>query len=282
MKRTILPILVVAVLLTMACGIAIPKPPTPGQQVTDRIEAPASPSGATRLTLVFGAGKLNLSPGAESNLIVQGAATYNYSQLKPVITTEGESVRVQSGDGTFKSLPGTGDLVNRWDLQLGASPLDLTIEAGAYDGEFEFGGLALTGLTVKDGAATVELSFSAPNLAEMPILRYETGASNVTLSGLGNANFSTMLFKSGAGDYTLDFSGALRRDATVSVESGLSNFILIIPAGVPAVVTMEGGVSNVHTGPGWSQNGNVYTQEGEGPTLTILIKAGVSDVTITR
>lgn len=281
MKRTIIPILVVAFLVTTACGITIPKPPTPGPEVTDRIEVSASPSGATRLTLAFGAGELNLSPGVQTT-IVSGTTTYNYKQLKPVISFDDENVRIQSGDGTFRSLPGAGTLVNRWDLQLGNSPLDLTIEAGAYDGVFELGGLALTGLTVKDGAATVELSFSAPNLAEMTMFRYETGASNVTLNGLANANFSTMLFKSGAGDYLLDFSGTLQRDATVSIESGLSNIILIIPAGVHAVVTTEGGVTNVHTGPDWAQNGNVYTQAGDGPTLTILIKTGASDVTITR
>lgn len=281
MKHMIVLILVVAFLVTTACGFTIPKPPTPGPEVTERVEVSASPSGETRLTLAFGAGDLNLSPGAGTS-IVAGTSTYNYSALKPVITIDGDIVRIQSGDGTFRSLPGAGTLVNRWDLQLGASPLDLTIEAGAYDGVFEFGGLALTGLTVKDGAANVKLKFSAPNLAEMTMFRYETGASNVTLEGLANANFSTMLFKSGAGDYLLDFSGTLQRDATVSIESGLSNIILIIPARVHAVVTTEGGVTNVHTGPDWAQNGNVYTQAGEGPTLTILIKTGAADVTITR
>ena len=281
MKRIIVPILVVAFLVTTACGITIPRAPTPGPEVTERVEVSASPSGETRLTLAFGAGNINLSPGA-GDLLIEGTTTYNYSPLKPVITIDGDAVRIQSGEGTFHSLPGMGSLVNRWDFKLGVSPLDLTIEAGAYDGVFELGGLALTGLTVKDGAANVELSFSEPNLVEMSILRYETGASNVTLNGLANANFSTMLFKSGAGDYTLDFSGTLRRDATVSIESGLSNFILIIPEGVHAVITAEGGVTNVHTGPGWSQSENVYTQAGDGPTLTILVKTGAADVTITR
>ena len=45
----------------------------------------------------------------------------------------------------------------------------------------------------------------------MSILRYETGASTVKLNGLANANFGTLIFSGGAGDYTLDFSGDLQR-----------------------------------------------------------------------
>ena len=36
----------------------------------------------------------------------------------------------------------------------------------------------------------------------MALFRYETGASKVKLTGLANANFGTMDFNSGAGDYT--------------------------------------------------------------------------------
>jgi hypothetical protein len=118
-----------------------------------------------------------------------------------------------------------------WDFKLGSSPMDLSINAGAYQGDFELGGLALTGLTVKDGAASVALSFSKPNPIAMTVLRYETGASQVELKGLSNANFSTMLMSSGAGDYTLDFSGDLRRDATITITTGLSNIELVVPWG---------------------------------------------------
>ena len=72
--------------------------------------------------------------------------------------------------------------------------MDLTIESGAYDGTFEFGGLSLNNLTIKDGAANVELAFSEPNLVEMSTFRYETGASDVKMSGLANANFSIFDF----------------------------------------------------------------------------------------
>ena len=71
--------------------------------------------------------------------------------------------------------------------------MDLSIDAGAYDGNMELGGLALKSLTVKDGAASVNLSFSEPNLIEMSRLSYSTGASEVKLSGLANANFTHLI-----------------------------------------------------------------------------------------
>jgi hypothetical protein len=116
----------------------------------------------------------------------------------------------------------------------------------------------------------------------MSILRYETGASTVKLIGLANANFSTLNFSGGAGDYTLDFSGDLQRSATATIEAGLCNMILVIPEGVHAAVTVEGGAANVNYGPGWSQSGDAYTQDGEGPTLTILVSIGAGNLTLTR
>ena len=281
MNRKIIPILLVVFLVTVACGFTIPQRNTPEAEVTDQVNVPVPSSGEARLTLAFGAGEMNLSAGADGSL-VEGTATYNYSKIKPVVKTDGDSVRIQSGDGSFNAFPNFSNLVNRWDLKLGSAPTDLTIEAGAYTGEFEFGGLALTGLTVKDGASTVDLSFASPNKAEMSILRYETGASTVKLRGLANANFGTLDFSGGAGDYTLDFSGELQRSATATIDSGLCNIILVIPEGVHAVVTVESGAANISFGPGWTQSGNVYTQEGEGPILTIIVNIGAGNLTLTR
>ena len=116
----------------------------------------------------------------------------------------------------------------------------------------------------------------------MSVFRYETGASNVKLTGLANANFNNMTFSSGAGDYTLDFTGELKRDATVNLSSGLSNLIVVIPEGVNADVTVEGGLANVSAGSGWHQNGNLYSQQGSGPTLTFIIKMGAGNLTLTK
>jgi hypothetical protein len=280
MKYPITLPIVVLMLAALACdaNITLPTVSTAGPEITEQITVPAPTSGQADLTISFGAGDLTLGSGATG--LVEGTATYNNAALKPDVVTQGSQVEIKQGDKW--SLTGPLGIKNSWDLELGEAPMTMAVNAGAYTGEFELGGLSLTGLTVKDGAATVNLSFSQPNRSPMAVFRYETGASKVTLKGLANANFSTMIFNSGAGDYTLDFGGTLRRDATVTVSTGLSNLIVVVPDSVPATVTVEGGASNVNAGPGWSQNDSVYSQSGSGPALTFLIKTGAGNVTLTH
>jgi hypothetical protein len=273
-------VVLILTLATMACGfsLSLPPVPTPGPDITENITVPSPTTSDTRLTFSFGAGELTLSPGAQN--LVEGTAVYNIPELKPEVVTQGSSIEVKQGD--FKNLPSPKDIKNQWDLKLGSTPMDLTIDAGAYKGVYDLGGIALTGLTIKDGASNVNLSFSKPNPTQMTVFRYETGASSVKLKGLANANFSTMIFNSGAGDYTLDFTGTLKRDATITITSGISNLVLVIPDGVKANVTVESGVSNVTAGSEWSQNGNLYSQNGTGPTLTFIVKTGAGNLNITH
>ena len=280
MKAKFILAFLILALTSMACGsrIDLPKLPTPGPDVTDEITVPTPKTTDVSLRLTFGAGDLTLAPGAKQ--LVEGTATYNYAAFKPEVNVDGGNTEIKMSD--IKSIPSFEKLKNKWDLKLGDTPMDLTIESGAYDGTFEFGGLSLNNLAIKDGAANVELAFSDPNLVEMSTFKYETGASDVKMSGLANANFSIMDFSSGAGDYTLDFSGKLQRDASVKISSGLSNLIVIVPEGVDAVVTLDSGASNVSAGSGWTKSGNIYKQKGEGPALTFVIEMGAGNVTLTR
>ena len=281
MNAKIISAILVLALASMACGFSIdlPERPKAGPEVEESITVADPKLDETRLTLSFGAGKLTLSPGSDGKNLVEGTAVYNIDDLKPKIQKSGSTIEIRQGD--FKSLPLFEDMKNEWDLQLSDTPLDLTVEAGAYEGNLELGGLALKSLTVQDGASHVDLSFKEPNQTEMSILRYETGASDVKLTGLANANFSTLTFSSGAGNYTLDFSGELQRDAVVTVESGLGNLSLIVPENVEAVVTVESVAVNISHGSGWSQNGQKYTQNGSGPTLTIIVKLAAGNLVIT-
>lgn len=279
--KIILAILVLA-LASMACGFSIDLPARQkaGPEVKEAITVADPQSDEIRLTLSFGAGKLTLSPGPQGENLVDGTAIYNVDDLKPQIQKNGSSIEIKQGD--FHSLPPFDDMKNEWDLKLSDAPLDLTIQAGAYDGNLELGGLALKSLTVHDGASHVDLSFEEPNQTEMSLLRYETGASDVKLTGLANANFSTLTFSGGAGNYTLDFSGELRRDAVVTIEAGLGNVTVVVPEDVEATVTVEGTAVNISHGSGWAQNGQKYTQSGSGPGISILVKMAAGNLVITH
>ncbi|HMV96864.1 MAG TPA: toast rack family protein [Anaerolineales bacterium] len=282
MLRKLILLIAILALTSMACGfnINIPDAPKPGPQVTDDINVKAPKADDINLKLSFGAGEMILAPGADQ--LVAGTASYNYSAFKPNINTDGGNVSITMSEVDFKTFPNFNEFKNKWDFELSDTPMNLSIESGAYDGTFELGGLALENLSIKDGAANVVLSFSEPNLSEMSTFVYETGASDVKMTGLANANFSLMDFSSGAGDYTLDFSGELQRDASIKISSGLSNIIIVVPEGVNAVVTMDGGASNISVGSSWSMNGGTYMQKGEGPTLTFVIEIGAGNVTLTH
>ena len=267
-------------LTALACGINVPKPPTPSPEVTEEIVVEYPDTDEVNLSLKFGAGELTLAPGAST--LVNGTATFNYDELKPGIVADEGNVEVRVGDGNLNILPNLNDLKNEWDLKLGGEPMSLSIESGAYEGKLELGGLALTQLKISDGASDVELNFSEPNPEEMSVFTYDSGASNVKITGLANANFSLFDFSAGAGDYTLDFSGELQRDASIKIETGLSNLIIVVPEGVAAEVRVEGGLSNVNAGTGWERSGSDYVQDGEGPTLTFVIEMGAGNLTLAR
>lgn len=281
MFRTLFLLLVLLAIIAIACGFSVdlPQAPTPGPEVTDEILVEVPESDEVNLTLKFGAGKLDLAPGAEDALVT-GTATYNISDFEPKINTSDGKVEIVQGEYRLKSI-NLSDYKNEWQLKLGTTPMELNINAGAYEGNFELGGLALTDLTVKDGAADVDLTFSEPNQTEMSVFRYETGASDVQLTGLANANFATMVFKGGAGNFHLDFDGELQRYATVTLECGLSDLQLVIPEGLNAKVTVEGAAVNVNHSSGWSQSNSTYLQDASGPTLTVIVKMSAGNVTIT-
>ena len=285
MIRKLLPVLLVLALGLTACGFHVSLPITTiktGPMVTTQINIPlpADTTQTVDLSLAFGAGTLKVHSGAST--LVSGTAIYNIADFKPAVTINGSTARIEQGNWHLTGIPDLSNIKNTWDLSLGDHPINLSIEAGAYHADYQLGGLALTDLTVKDGASDVKMNFASPNLAEMSLLDYETGASNVSLTGLGNANFSNLTFHSGAGNFTLDFTGALKRDGSVNIETGVSNTTLVIPSGIPAQLSVDGGLSNVTYDSAWSKSGSLYSQKGTGPQLNIVVHIGAGNLTLTH
>lgn len=284
MKQTTIIILIaVLALVSLSCGLTVNIPVdrvTTGPTRTEEISIPAPEAEEIDLVLSFGAGNFDLDGGAD-DLLVSGTASYNVDDFKPEITVDGNEVRLESGDLRIEGIPSIKDNIeNEWNLELGNQLMNLEINAGAYKGDFNLGGLSLKSLRVSDGAADTQLKFLKPNLVEMENLRYQTGASNVRLTGLANANFTSMIFRGGAGDYTLDFSGELQRDAEVDIESGISQVTIVVPEGFSARVVFTGGLSNVDTQGEWQKSGDDYVLNGSGPTLTITVDMGAGNLVL--
>ncbi len=266
-------------LVSLACTLNVTLPSTQmktGPTVTEKINVPqpVTTGTATDLSLNFGAGDLSLSPGAGTQ-VISGTVSYNVADLKPVLTTDGSNVSLEQGNLKFNAIPlFDKNITNKWNLALGSVPMNLKIQAGAYKGNYELGGLALNQLEVTDGASEVHLNFSQPNLGTMSSLTYNTGASTVSLKGLGNASPTNLTFHSGAGSYTLEFSGQLSQDIHVTIDSGVSTVTIIVPDGVPVQLSNTGNLSSVTTSGGWSQSGNTYQLTGSGHSITIEVKMG--------
>jgi hypothetical protein len=282
-KKMILLAIVMLALVSLACSININLPSTnikTGPTVTDPIYVPLPKDAGTTtdVEINFGAGNLTLKPGAKDAL-VDGTATYNVPDFKPIVTIQNDNVSINQGDFNFEGIPSfKQDITNDWNLKLGSSPMSLVIKAGAYKGEYELGGLSIERLEIGDGAAKGDLSFSAPNLVKMSSLEYTTGASEVSLKGLANANTSDLTFRSGAGNYTLDFSGELQNDMDVNIESGVSSVTVIVPKGTNAQVITDSGLMTVSTDGSWNHSGDTYLVTGSGYTITLHVKMGAGNL----
>ena len=301
-----LTLLLVLALASLACSFSVDIPGVDvnfgdgdgsseaGNLITEEIDIPIPEEEPIQLRLAFGAGQLFLEPGADGAL-VQGTASYDIEQLAPESNVTGGEVLLSSGNvdnfddfdfnfdfGENPFATGFGDVDNRWDLALGSAPMSLDIAGGAYQGRAELGGLALTDLSISSGASDLAVSFSEPNQAEMGLLRVSTGASSTNLTGLANARFERLRFSGGAGDFTLDFSGEFVRDGEVSIDAALSSVRLIIPEGLSTELEVEGALANVDVPAGFSRSGDIYRQEGSGPTLTIFVELGAGDLQVLR
>ncbi|HEY9078006.1 MAG TPA: toast rack family protein [Anaerolineaceae bacterium] len=275
MKLRLLSFLMVLVLLTSACSITINLPEvTTGEIRTFNFAEPAPASGPASVSIEMGAGKIEVKGGAAG--LIEGSVDYNVEGWKPVTTSKpGEFHIIQKTEG----IP-TSKVINEWKIKLGNTPVKLSIATGANEGVLDLGGIPITDLKISDGASKANIRFDKPNPETMKSFTYNTGASNSTLSGLANANFTEMRFECGAGNYTLDFGGKLRQNSRVVIKTGVSNLRIEIPKETAAKVNLSGGVKNVNIEGTWTVKNDTYQNSGEGSLLTIEVDAGVGNIVL--
>ena len=239
---------------------------------------PVDMSQPVEIDIVMGAGKLEINGG--SGQLLEGTVEYNVADWEPEVNREDDRLEIRQGVERSVSLTALDRVTNDWNLMLGIVPIELRLTAGAYDGKIDLSGVPVTYLNISDGASNAEVVFDAPNPVEMDRFTYRTGASDVTLSGLGFANFRRMDFDGGAGSYTLDFSGALQQDCRVTIDGGLGDFRIIVPKDTAAEIEFNGNLMDINTEGTWVVNDNIYATQGSGPSLEIEINIGLGSVTV--
>lgn len=254
----------------------------PGDTVQEQLTIPLPDGAETKLEVRFGAGELNIQPGA-GGYLAQLDASYNVTVLKPTYLFSGDRVILQAGEDHvwLDGLPNFNEeLVNIWKLSLANVPLELVINAGATNSQIELGGLSIQKLIVNQGASDFKLSFTEPNQAALSVFEFNGGASNSTLTGLGNANLQEFIFKGGAGDFTLDFGGDFSRAMDVRIDAGLGKVTIIVPAGVAAEVSLERALTDVALQGNWQGSGGTYQQSGEQGKITFRITMGAGKLVL--
>ncbi len=274
----LLPIVFIA-LAMIACSftVNVPTVDTGVSQTLEINEAALNPTGTNEISIEMGAGTLSISAGASQ--LVEGTVRYNIETWAPNISRSSDELRITQRSNTNIGIP-DGDIKNDWTLQFGDFPIDLTLNAGAYEGNLDLSGLAITNLSISDGASKATVEFKSPNPVEMEELIYKTGASDVELLGLGYANVKEIYFDSGVGSFTLDFSGDLQNDILVRANSGMSDMTIIIPSTAQARVIVNGGLSNVDANGTWTISGSTYTCGNNGPMITINLDMAVGNLNL--
>jgi hypothetical protein len=221
------------------------------------VSLPADKNKPIDVNLRFGAAEMTAGTGTTK--LVEGNVQYNVPEFLPTVTQSGNKADILQGpSGGFQgAMP--KDLINKWSLRFGnGAPMNLTVQAGDYSGSWELGGVRFQGLTWVEGVSKSTIAFSYANPDKLETFSFTTGASTIKLTGLGNLNFAKMSFQSGAGTYTLDFGGKLRRSATADVKTMVSNVTIVIPASTGARVTLKSAVSNTKTVGSWNNVGSTY------------------------
>jgi len=271
-------ILLVSIALTlMACSITV-NVPTVNTGVTETLEVnePALDGvDENNITIEMGAGSLNIVGGASE--LIEGSIQYNVEFWKPVITRDDDGIKISQNNNSNVGIP-DGDIKNEWDLRFGNYPIDLRLSTGAYEGDLDLSGLAIRNLSISDGASKATIRFDSLNPVVMDKLTYKTGASDVELLGLGNANVREIYFDSGVGAYELDFSGDIQHGIFARIQSGMSDITIVIPSNVRAKIVLTSGLSNIDANGTWTITGNTYECGSSGPLITINLDMAVGNL----
>ncbi|MFH1939895.1 MAG: toast rack family protein [bacterium] len=238
-----------------------------------------------KVTIKFGAGKLDLISGQED--VFEGNFQYDKSILKPNIRYEilGGTGILTLSQSIKKDLNLSFPHKNIWNLKLPFGvPLQLYINTATYSGDINLTNLQIENLYLNSGASQTIIVFNQPNLIDLKNINVKTGASTIKMLGLANANFNEMNFTGGAGSYTFDFSGNLTKKSKVNINVGAAKIILKIPSNMGTKIIFRNFLASKLDVRGFIKiNDQTYISPEYGKSaaeLDVEIKGGLVDVEV--
>ena len=234
---------------------------------------------ALQVSVEYGAGHLNISPGPENSLY-RATLRYDANVFKPLNEYEDGELKIGITGG---KLSGRNMKSGRLDLVIGtAVPLDLSVQFGAAEADLELGGLRLEKASIQTGASDTYVRVSKPNPISCSSARFEVGAARFQSEGLGNLNCEDLTISGGVGDVTLDLTGTWRSDSHVDINMGLGSLTLRLPRGLGVAVRKSGVLASFDS-QGLTKRGEVYYSEGferAGRKLNITLDAALGSIKV--
>lgn len=190
-----------------------------------------------RVDLEYGAGRLDVGPGAAGTLY-RTNMRYDADSFRPRVNYGNSRLHVgiQGRNGKAHK-PKSGHL----DLRLAPDvPLDLELKFGATEANLELGGLRIRRGEISTGASKTTLRISRPNAERCELFELQIGAAKFHAIGLGNLNAQRLSVEGGVGEVILDFTGSWRSDLQARVQMGLGALTLHVPRRLGVRVAKEG------------------------------------------
>jgi hypothetical protein len=186
-------------------------------------------TGAVDVHIDYAAGKLDLRP-ATGPALYHATIRYNADQTDPVAHFDTASRVLALGVHLRGMHMSGGDHDNDAGSMLAelnsAVPMDLSLDLGAVDGDLQLGGLRLTDLSLRSGAADVRARFNQPNRGTLRTMTLQVGAAQVKLMDVANAGVSRIIAEVGAGSLSIDLGGTLARDVDITATLAVGGLTL--------------------------------------------------------
>jgi hypothetical protein len=213
-------------------GLAAPV----GAQVWRTVDASRQlrDTSAVSARVDYAAGRLELKPAAGGSLY-RASVRYDADRAEPVASFDGGTRTIALGvhlRGT--SFSGMGDQHDAGSMRAeltGAVPMDLSLDLGAVEAELQLGGLRLTDLSIRSGAADVAVRFDRLNPERMRTMTLQVGAAQVKMYDVANSGVSRINAEIGAGALIMDLGGALARDVDITATLAVGGLTLNVAPG---------------------------------------------------
>jgi hypothetical protein len=138
------------------------------------------------------------------------------------------------------SLPDLGSVKEaRWNLYFGdAVPIDLKFELGGTASDIDLTGIPVRTLRLELEASKGSMRFTEPNPVQMDYLQIQSGASELSISGLGYSRANRMRFEGGMGKFSLDFTenAEALHGSIADIEIGMAALDIHLPSEGPVLL----------------------------------------------